>query len=77
MEDIDNERDDVLKDREYMLLGTSTWIDVRNLTVNVQRVGNGVRIDVWPRELMRGYEPLASVEVPFSNGGDNDSGGGW
>ena len=77
MEDIDNERDDVLKDREYMLLGTSTWIDVRNLTVNVQRVGNGVRIDVWPRELMRGYEPLASVEVPFSNGRDNDSGGGW
>ena len=77
VEDIDNERDDVLKDREYMLLGTSTWIDVRNLTVNVQRVGNGVRIDVWPRELMRGYEPLASVEVPFSNGRDNDSGGGW
>ena len=77
MEDIDNERDDVLKDREYMLLGTSTWIDVRNLTVNVQRAGNGVRIDVWPRELMRGYEPLASVEVPFSNGRDNDSGGGW
>ena len=77
MEDIDNERDDVLKDREYMLLGTSTWIDVRNLTVNVQRVGNGVRIDVWPRELMRGYEPIASVEVPFSNGRYNDSSGGW
>ena len=66
MEDIDNERDDVLKDREYMLLGTSTWIDVRKLTVHVQCVGNGVRVDRWPKELMRGYEPIASVEVALS-----------
>ena len=73
----DNERDDVLKDREYMLLGTSTWIDVRNLTVNVQRVGNGVRVDIWPKELMRGYEPIASVEVPFREGKDNDNRRGW
>jgi hypothetical protein len=73
----DNEREDILKDREYMLLGTSTWIDVRNLTVNVQRVGNGVRVDIWPRELMRGYEPIASVEVPFREGKDNDKSGGW
>ena len=36
-----------------------------------------IRIDVWPRELMRGYEPLASVEVPFSRGRVNDSSGGW
>ncbi len=43
MEDIDNERDDVLKDREYMLLGTSTWIDIRNLTVNVQRLVTALR----------------------------------
>jgi len=73
----DNEREDILKDREYMLLGTSTWIDVRNLTVNVQWVGNGVRVDIWPRELMRGYEPIASVEVPFREGKDNDKSGGW
>jgi len=73
----DNEREDILKDREYMLLGTSTWIDVRNLTVNVQRVGNGVRVDIWPKELMRGYEPIASVEVPFREGKDNDKSGGW
>jgi len=73
----DNEREDILKDREYMLLGTSTWIDVRNLTVNVQRVGNGVKVDIWPRELMRGYEPIASVEVPFRKGKDNDKSGGW
>ena len=73
----DNEREDILKDREYMLLGTSTWIDVRNLTVNVQRVGNGVKVDIWPRELMRGYEPIASVEVPFREGKDNDKSGGW
>ena len=77
VEDIDNERDDVLKDREYMLLGTSTWIDIRNLTVNVQRVGNGVKVDIWQRELMRGYEPIASVEVPFREGKDNDNSGGW
>jgi len=73
----DNEREDILKDREYMLLGTSTWIDVRNLKVNVQGVGNGVRVDIWPRELMRGYEPIASVEVPFREGKDNDKSGGW
>tara|TARA_R100000900_G_scaffold30343_3_gene24457 strand:+ start:3575 stop:3811 length:237 start_codon:yes stop_codon:yes gene_type:complete len=62
------ERDDILKDREYLLIGTSTWIDVRTLTVNVQRVDGAVKIDIWPRELLRGYEPIASVEVPFSQG---------
>ena len=66
--DYANERDDVLKDREYMLLGTSTWIDIKTLTVNVQRVGDGVKVDIWPRELMRGYDPIASVTVPFSKG---------
>ena len=67
------ERDDILKDREYFLIGTSTWIDVRTLTVNVQRTKDGVKVDVWPRELLRGYEPLASIEVPFSEGENNDN----
>jgi len=70
--DYDNEREDILKDREYMLLGVSTWIDVRTLTVNVQRTKTGVKVDIWPRELLRGYEPIASVEVPFGEGGDDD-----
>jgi len=66
----ETERDDVLKDREYMLLGKSTWIDIRNLTVNVQRTEAGVKVDVWPRELMRGYAPIATLSVPFSEGSD-------
>ena len=70
MIEYENERDDVLKDREYMLLGKSTWIDIRNLTVNVQRTEAGVTIDIWPRELMRGYSPIATVSVPFSEGSD-------
>lgn len=67
-----NEREDILKDREYMLLGVSTWIDVRTLTVNVQRTKTGVKVDIWPRELLRGYDPIASVEVPFSEGSSDD-----
>lgn len=70
--DYDNEREDILKDREYMLLGVSTWIDVRTLTVNVQRTKTGVKVDIWPRELLRGYEPIASVEVPFGEGSGDD-----
>lgn len=70
--DYDNEREDILKDREYMLLGVSTWIDVRTLTVNVQRTKTGVKVDIWPRELLRGYDPIASVEVPFPEGGGDD-----
>ena len=66
----ETERDDVLKDREYMLLGKSTWIDIKNLTVNVQRTDTGVTVDVWPRELMRGYAPVATLSVPFSEGSD-------
>lgn len=66
----ETERDDVLKDREYMLLGKSTWIDIKNLTVNVQRTETGVKVDVWPRELMRGYSPIATLSVPFSEGSD-------
>ena len=66
----ETERDDVLKDREYMLLGKSTWIDIKNLTVNVQRSETGVKVDVWPRELMRGYSPIATLSVPFSEGSD-------
>ena len=69
------ERDDILKDREYMLIGTSTWIDVRTLTVNVQRVGDSVRVDIWPRELLRGDTPIATVEVPFSEGNTHDYSG--
>ena len=68
--DYETERDDVVKDREYMLLGKSTWIDVRNLTVNVQRSETGITVDVWPRELMRGYSPIATLSVPFSAGSD-------
>jgi hypothetical protein len=68
--DYETERDDVVKDREYMLLGKSTWIDVRNLTVNVQRSETGITVDVWPRELMRGYAPIATLSVPFSEGSD-------
>ena len=70
--DYETERDDVVKDREYMLLGKSTWIDVRNLTVNVQRSETGITVDVWPRELMRGYSPIATLSVPFSEGSDVD-----
>jgi len=66
--DYETERDDVVKDREYMLLGKSTWIDVKNLTVNVQRSETGITVDVWPRELMRGYAPIATLSVPFSEG---------
>jgi hypothetical protein len=71
--DYETERDDVVKDREYMLLGKSTWIDVRNLTVNVQRSETGITVDVWPRELMRGYAPIATLSVPFSEGSDDDN----
>jgi len=70
--DYETERDDVVKDREYLLLGKSTWIDVRNLTVNVQRSETGITVDVWPRELMRGYSPIATLSVPFSEGSDVD-----
>ena len=70
--DYENEREDILKDREYMLLGVSTWIDVRTLTVNVQRTKTGVKVDIWPRELLRGYDPIASVEVPFPEGSGDD-----
>jgi len=70
--DYETERDDVVKDREYMLLGKSTWIDVRNLTVNVQRSETGITVDVWPRELMRGYAPIATLSVPFSEGSDDE-----
>ena len=71
--DYETERDDVVKDREYMVLGKSTWIDVRNLTVNVQRSETGITVDVWPRELMRGYAPIATLSVPFSEGSDDDN----
>lgn len=70
-EDVE-ERDNILKDREYMLIGTSTWVDVRTLTVNVQRVGSRVKVDIWPRELLRGDEPIATVEVPFCEGNTHD-----
>lgn len=65
------EREDIVKNKEYFLIGTSTWIDVRNLTVNVQRTKTGVKVDIWPRELLRGDEPIATVEVPFTMGPQN------
>ena len=49
----DNERAEILKDREYQLLGQSTWVDVRTLTVNIRKYGAGIKVEVWPKELLR------------------------
>jgi len=73
----DKERAEILKDREYQLLGQSTWIDVRTLTVNIRKYGAGIKVEVWPKELLRGYEPIATIEVPFRDAKVEPDDSGW
>lgn len=75
--DQDKERPEILKDREYQLLGQSTWVDVRNLTVHIVRYGAGIKVEVWPRELLRGYEPIAEIEVAFRDVKGEPDDSGW
>lgn len=52
-------------DREYTLVSTETWIDVKDLTVHILKGKTGVVIDVFPREMHEECDPLAVCEVKY------------
>lgn len=64
---MDNEdtRPRTVGDREYTMVSTETWIDVKDLTINIFKGKKGIKLYVYPREMPEECDPLAVCEVEY------------
>lgn len=60
-----DDREMLYKSRQYVLIGSDGWVDVRGLSVNIIKLDDGVRLEVWPVETdgLSATKPLGSIEV--------------
>jgi len=60
-----DDRDLMYKDRLYVLIGSDGWVDVRGLSVHLQKTDSGVTVEVWPIETegLSGDRPLGKLVV--------------
>jgi hypothetical protein len=56
------------KDKQYVMNCSDGWVDVRDLSVHIQRTRRGVRLEVWPIETDGKGEPLSVLEVDEPKG---------
>ena len=52
-------------DREYVMISSETWIDVKDLTVEIFKSKTGVEVRVLPRNSDNGVEPLGVIRADF------------
>jgi hypothetical protein len=52
-------------DREYVMISTETWIDVKDLTVEIYKSKDGVEVRVLPRNADDGVEPLGVIRADY------------
>ena len=60
-----DDREMLYKSRQYVLIGSDGWVDVRGLSVNIIKTDDGVRLEVWPVETdgLSATRPLGTMEV--------------
>jgi hypothetical protein len=56
---------DTVGDREYVMISSETWIDVKDLTVEIFKSKTGVEVRVLPRNSDNGVEPLGVIRADF------------
>lgn len=56
---------ELLRDYNYKLLGKSTWVDVRNMTVNVVKDTSGLLVEIYPLIDDGIADPLARMYVRY------------
>ena len=52
-------------DREYVMISTETWIDVKDLTVEIYKGKEGIEVRVLPRNADYGVEPLGIIRADY------------
>ena len=52
-------------DREYVMISSETWIDVKDLTVEIFKGKEGIEVRVLPRNADNGVEPLGVIRADF------------
>lgn len=52
-------------DREYVMISSETWIDVKDLTVEIIKGKHGIEVRVLPRNSDNGVEPLGVIRADF------------
>jgi hypothetical protein len=55
---------DTVGDREYTMISSETWIDVKDLTVNIVKERTGVKVWIYERTTGKA-EPLAVAEADY------------
>jgi hypothetical protein len=66
MEEFDGDVPDLLyNSRMYRMQGSEVWIDVKNLTINIQKMKTGLRIEVYPAEHDGQSGPLARCQAEW------------
>jgi len=56
---------DTVGDREYVMISSETWIDVKDLTVEIFKSKTGVEVRVLPRNSDNGTDPLGVIYADF------------
>lgn len=52
-------------DRQYTMVSSETWIDVKDLTVEIIKTKHGIEVRVLPRNSDDGVEPLGLIRADF------------
>ena len=56
---------DTVGDREYVMISSETWIDVKDLTVEIFKGKHGIEVRVLPRNADNGVEPLGVIRADY------------
>lgn len=56
---------DTVGDREYTMISSETWIDVKDLTVEIFKGKQGIEVRVLPRNADNGVEPLGIIRADY------------
>ncbi len=56
---------DTVGDREYVMISSETWIDVKDLTVEIIKGKHGIEVRVLPRNSDNGTDPLGVIYADF------------
>lgn len=52
-------------DRTYTMLSTESWIDIKDLTVQLFKGKTGIEVRVYPRHIEDGIEPLGVIRADY------------
>ncbi|MGI9313389.1 MAG: hypothetical protein ACR2PN_01700 [Luminiphilus sp.] len=61
----DDDREHMYTNREYSLVGKDGWVDVRNLSIHIQKSKSGVKVDIYPLEHDGRLKPLATCFADY------------